>query len=78
MDDAQEKDTSRSMFIGSDLSKIGHTITTGIDYVSEGATNQVYWRWGMASYLVVKIEKNLGERSTFLTKRECWCFGSII
>jgi hypothetical protein len=43
----------------------------GIAYVSEGETNQVYWRAGMVVDLVAKIEPTLGGRSTFLAKREC-------
>ena len=42
-----------------------------IDYVSEGATNQVYWRAGMVADLVANIEPTLGGRSTFFAKREC-------
>jgi hypothetical protein len=71
MQDDKEKKTSRIMFRGSDSSEIGQTIMTGITYVSEGASNQVYWRAGMVAYMVVKIEKNPGWRSTFLAKREC-------
>jgi hypothetical protein len=71
MQDAQEKETSRSMFRGSESSETGHTIMEGIASVSEGATNQVDWRAGMVADLVAKIEPTLGGRSTFLAKREC-------
>ena len=59
------------MFRGNESLEIGQIMMLGISFVSQGATNQVYWRGGMASYLVVNIEKNLGEISTLLTKREC-------
>jgi hypothetical protein len=58
------------MFRGSESLDTVHTIMAGIVYVSEGAFNQEYWRVGM----VAKIEKNLGGKSTFFTKRECLCF----
>jgi hypothetical protein len=36
---AHEKETSRSMFIGSDSSETGQTIMEGIDSMSEGEIN---------------------------------------
>jgi hypothetical protein len=71
MQDAQKQETSRSMFRGSESSETGQTIMAGIASVSEGATNQVYWRAGMVADLVAKIEPTPGGRSTFLAKREC-------
>jgi hypothetical protein len=59
------------MFRGNESSEIGHTIMAGIDSMSEGETNQVYWRAGMVAYLVANIEPTPGGRSTFLAKREC-------
>ena len=69
MQDAQKQEASRS--IGSKSSQPGRSEMAGIDFVLEGATNQVDWREGMLAYLIVKIEPPLGGRSTFLVKREC-------
>jgi hypothetical protein len=59
------------MFKGSESLEIGQIMMEGITSVSEGETNQVYWREGMVAYLVVNIEPTIGGRSTFLSKREC-------
>jgi hypothetical protein len=71
MQDAQEHNNSRSMFIGSESSETGQTIMEGMASLSKGVTNQVSWREGMVANLIAKIEPTLGGRSTFLTKREC-------
>jgi hypothetical protein len=70
MQDAQEKKGSRSMFKGSESSKIGQIMTAGVNFVPEGETNQVDWRTCMVADLVENIEPNPRWRSTFLTKRE--------
>jgi len=57
------------MFKGSKSSKTGQTIMPRIDYVLEGACNQVYWRPSMVVDLVENIEPTPGGISTFLTKR---------
>jgi len=71
MQDAQEKEASRSMFRGSESSETGQSEMAGIASVSEGATNQVDWRAGMVADMVEKIEPPSGGRNTFLAKREC-------
>jgi hypothetical protein len=43
----------------------------GIDFVSEGATNEVDWRETMVADLTGKTGPPPGGRSTFLAKREC-------
>jgi hypothetical protein len=73
MQDAQEHDTSRSMFISSESSETSHIIMVGIYFLSNGASNQVYWRAGMVLYLVVNIEPTPGWRSTFLAKSDFLC-----
>jgi len=70
MQDAQERKASRSMIKGKS-SKTGPSKMAGIDFVSEGAANQVDWRGSMVENLIAKIEPPLGGRSTFLSKREC-------
>jgi hypothetical protein len=70
MQDAQEQEASRSMIRGKS-SKTGPSKMAGIDFVSEGATNQVDWRAAMVADLIAKIEPPPGGRSTFLAKREC-------
>jgi hypothetical protein len=62
------------MFRGSESLEIGQIIMAEIASVSEGTTNQVYWRADMVADRVAKIEQNPSGRSTFLAKRECSCF----
>jgi hypothetical protein len=71
MQDTHEHEVSRSMFKGSESSETGQIMMARITCVSEGASNQVYYRAGMVANLVVKIESTPGGRSTFLTKRDC-------
>jgi hypothetical protein len=50
-----EKEASRSMIRGKS-SKMGPSEMAGIDFCSEGETNQVDWRETMVADLVVKTE----------------------
>jgi hypothetical protein len=43
----------------------------GIAFMSEGASNHVYWRADMVTDLVANIDPTPGGRSTLLAKREC-------
>ena len=58
------------MIRGKSLKK-GPSEMVRITFFSEGASNQVDWRVAMVSYLIAKTEPPLGDRSTFLAKREC-------
>jgi hypothetical protein len=52
-------------------SKKGPSEMAGIDFVSEGAIDQVDWRAAIIADMVAKTKPPLGSRSTFLAKREC-------
>ena len=50
---------------------IGLSEMEGIAFLLEGIANQVDWRESILMNLLAKMDKNPGERSTFLSKREC-------
>jgi hypothetical protein len=70
MEDDKEKVTYKIMFRGSKSLEIGQTITTRINYVSEGEDSHGHWREGMVEDLVVKINPNPCGRRIFFNKRE--------
>jgi len=70
MQDAKEKEDSRSMIRGK-YSKTCLSEMVWINFYSEEETDHVEWRASMVEYLTTKRKPPLGGRSTFLAKREC-------